>query len=337
MPSRISLNPKSLHLSSWCDAMKAIIVGIFVVLSLVFMLPIVNAQPYFAVYPTEGNVNTDIFLQIRGLPGTGFYEYYYLYIFWDDILLGTFPDNSGTYEHYFDTHFSPPNNWNYSALGNHTVYFEVWNNGRTAMFINATFVFTITEYIPCPEYLALNATYYQLLAEYNSLNASYQNLMAQYNTLSANYDDLLNQYSNLSGNYYNLLGSYNSLVSDYDEMKTTYHELETNYQSLNATYFSLNTGYQNLSLIFSQLQNSYNGLIESYTSLQSIHNSLTLNYAQLQGNYTQLVSSYSDLQTDHSNLSTDLTNYRNLTYAFVITTIVFLALTVYFARRIKTQ
>ena len=311
--------------------MKAMSIGIFVVLSLFFVLPIVKAQPYFAVYPTEGNVNTDIFLQIRGLPGTGFYEYYYLYIFWDDILLGTFPDNSGTYEHYFDTYFSPPNIGNYSALGNHTVYFEVWNANRNAMFINATFVFTITEYFPCLEYLTLNATYHQLLADYNSLNASYENLMAQYNTLSANYDALLNQYSNL-------LGSYDSLVSDYDEMNTTYQELNTNYQSLHSTYSSLNTKYQNLSSIFNQLQNSYNGLTESYTALQSIHNTLTLNYAQLQGNYTQLVSSYSDLQTDHRNLSTDLTNYRNLTYAFIITTVVFLAITVYFARgKSKTQ
>lgn len=236
----------------------------------IFTLSEANAQPYFKVYPTEGDVNTDIFLQIRGLPGTGFYEYYYLYIFWDDILLGTFPDNSGTYDHYFDTHFSPPNKGNYSALGNHTVYFEVWNNGRTAMLLNDSFVFTITKYLPCPEYLTLNTTYYQLLTDYNALNDSYQNLMLQYNSLNANYNTLLNQFDNLTG-YYNFL--------------------------------------------------------------QSIHSILTSNYAQLQGNYTQLVTSYSNLQTNHSNLSTDLTNYRNLTYVFIITTAVLLATTIYFARR----
>jgi len=223
------------------DLVKSMIVGIFVALSLLFVLPKVNAQPWFAVYPIEGNANTDIFLQVRGLPGSGFYEIYYLYIFWDDHLLGVFPDNCQTYDHYFDTHFSPLNNANYSALGNHTVYFEVWNNHRTAMFINATFTFTITEYLPNSEYLALNATYYQLLADYNALNVSYHDLMAQYNTLSASYEALQNQYNNL-------LDSYNSLSSDYDGMNMTYHELKANYQSLNSTYFDLNTRYQDLSI-----------------------------------------------------------------------------------------
>jgi len=227
--SCILLNPKSLQLNLWCNAMKAMIVGILIVFSLVFVLPIVNAQPYFSVYPTEGNVNTDIFLQIRGLPGTGFYEYYYLYIFWDDILLGTFPDNSGTYVHYFDTHFSPPNSGNYSALGNHTVYFEVWNANRNAMFINATFVFTITEYFPCPEYLALNATYTSLLANYSDLLSDYNSLLVDHSTLQASYNNLQNNYNSLLSDYSNLLSSYNTLASNYDSLSSNYYELESSY------------------------------------------------------------------------------------------------------------
>jgi len=316
--------------------MKAIIVGILVITCLFTVLPKVYAKPYFAAYPTEGNANTDIFLQIRGLPSSGFYETYYLYVFWDDALLGTFPDNSQTYDHYFDTYFSPLNNASYSALGNHTVYFEVWNDHRTVMLINATFTFTITEYLPNSEYLALNATYYQLLTDYNALNASHQNLMVQYNTLSANYGGLLNQYNNLLGDYDNLLGNYASLSSDYDEMNMAYNELKVTYQSLNSTYFALSIRYQNLSSTQNQLQNSYDGLAGSYNTLQSIHNTLTLDYAYLQGNYTQLVHAYGDLQTDHSNLLIELTNYRNLTYTFIITTIIFLTMTIYFARR-KTK
>lgn len=306
--------------------MKVISIVLFVVLSLVFVVPRVIAQPYFTVYPTEGSVETEIFLQIRGLPDTGFYEWYYLYIFWDDMPLGTFPDNSGTYNHWFDTYFSPLNSGDYGALGNHTVYFEVWSAGRTVMYINASFIFTIVEYIPCSEYLALNATYYQLLANYTALNASYQNLMTQYNALSASYDDLLNQYNNLSDDYSNLLGSHNSLSSDYNE-------LSTNYQSLNATYSDLNTRFQDLTTTQTQLQDDYEGLTGSYNSLQSIHNTLTSNYEQLQGNYTQLVFLHNNLQSDRNSLSTDLTNYRNLTVAFIITSVVFLATTIYFARR----
>jgi len=212
--------------------MKAMPFGIFVMLSLVLMFPTVNAQPYFAVYPTEGNVTTDIFLQIRGLPGTQFYEYYYLYIFWDDILLGVFPDNSGTYDHYFDTHFSPPNSGNYSALGNHTVYFEVWNAGRNAMFINATFVFTITEYLPCPEYVALNATYAELLSNYTML-------LNNYNSLVANHSKLNNDYTSLSANYYELFDSYEGLNSTYDNLRRNYDSLRSSYDTLATSYNAL--------------------------------------------------------------------------------------------------
>lgn len=313
--------------------MRIVIVGILAVLGLGFLLPNVYAQPYFSVYPTEGTVDTDIFLEIRGLPGGQYYNSYdLLYIIWDDVLLGVFSSAPG-YDQYFDFHFSPLNTGDYSALGNHTVYFEVWNSGRTEMYLNATFVFTITEYLPNPEYLALNATYYQLIADYNALNANYQNLMAQYNALSGDYDALLNQYNNLLGDYNSLLGSYNSLSSDYDGLNTKYHELESTYQNLNSNYLDLNIGYQNLSSTHSQLQNIYNGLAETYSSLQSVHNTLTLNYGELQGNYTQIVSSHSALQTDNNNLSVDLTNYRNLTYALIVTTVVFLATTIYFARR----
>ncbi|HKZ94760.1 MAG TPA: hypothetical protein VJ249_09320 [Candidatus Bathyarchaeia archaeon] len=240
--------------------MKAIFVGIFVLLSLVLTVPRVNAQPYFAVYPTEGNVNTDIFLQIRGLPGTGFYEVYYLYIFWDDILLGTFPDNSQTYNHYFDTHFSPPNSGSYSALGNHTVYFEVWNAGRGTMFINATFDFTITEYLPCPEYLAMNATYYELLGNYT-------NLLANYNSLFVNYTALLADYNSLSTNYNNLFKSYDSLAKHYSSLNSTYDELTDNYGGLQASYDSLKTNFDRLESDYNSLKSNNSNLTTSYDAL----------------------------------------------------------------------
>lgn len=292
----------------------------------------VNAQPYFSVYPTEGTINTDIFLQVRGLPGSGFYETYYLYIFWDDTLLGVFPDNSQTYDHYFDTHFSPPNS-TIEALGNHTVYFEVWNNGRIAMYINATFIFTITEYFPGPEYLALNATYTTLLTNYKALNASYYVLQAQYNELFGNYSSLLSEYNSLLVQYENLLTNYNSLSANYNDLSESYDSLTAYFNSLNSTYYSLLYTHNQLQSNYNSLQNSYDNQQGSYDNLSNDYNYLVSNYVQLQGNYTSLNSSYGDLQTEYSNLLSELTNYRNLSYALVVTTLVFIATTVYFARR----
>lgn len=267
-------------------------------LSLWLCIPRVNAQPYFTVYPTEGSVDTDIFLQIRGLPGTGFYEVYYLYIFWDDILLGTFPDNSQTYDHYFDTHFSPPNRDNYASLGNHTVYFKVWNAGRNAVFINATFDFTIIEYVPCPEYLALNATYYNLLAEYETLSMNYTSLLADYGSL---------------------LIDHTSLLDDYDS-------LLSNYSSLHLSFLSLSADSSSLTQSYSQLQSNYNSLKTNYDSLKALHDNLKANLDSLESNNSNLATSYDALIRE-------LIFTRTLSYLFAATTMVLVATTVYFAFR----
>ncbi|MEM3703358.1 MAG: hypothetical protein QXX79_02905 [Candidatus Bathyarchaeia archaeon] len=235
-------------------------------------MPKVNAQPYFTVYPTEGSVTTDIFLQIRGLPGTQFYEYYYLSIFWDDILLEIFPDNSGTYDHYFDTHFSPPKSGKYSALGNHTVYFEVWNAGRNTMFINATFVFTIIEYFPCPEYVALNATYYSLLGNYSSL-------LGDYNTLLADYTELLDDYDSLSTNYYDLLDDYTSLSANYNDLLDKCDSLARYYDFLNSSYYELKSVFDTLKSDFNSLKSSNENLTSSYNTLVGeVSSARNLNY-----------------------------------------------------------
>jgi hypothetical protein len=299
----------------------------------------VSAQePWAEIHPSEGTIETSIFLQVRGLgvflegDNWGSIRHMELYLYWDNqpliLGLGDPAGPGGTQMHYFDVNFTGPNEHPYSDIGNHTIYIEIYEDWATYL-CNFTLTFEITEYFPCDEWLALNATYTSLLNNYTALNASYQNLMAQYNTLSSSYNSLLNQYDSLLGNYDSLLSNYNSLSSTYDQLKT-------NYQSLNSTYFNLNTRYQNLSSIHTQLQIDYNGLTGSYNSLQSIHNTLTSNYAQLQGNYTLLVSSFSDLQTEYNNSSIDLTNYRDLTYALITTTLVFLATTIYFARR-KTK
>lgn len=294
--------------------MRKLILGMLLIFCTILVVPRVYAQPYFEVFPAEGNAHTDIFLKVRGLPGTGFYETYYLYLYWDSILLNVYPDNSRTYEHYFDIHFLPLNTENHSALGSHTVSFEVENAGGNALF-NASFTFTITEYLPNAEYLALNATYYQLLANYTDLNDKYENLIAQYDVLSTAYSDLLNRYGNLT------------------EIYTNYSELRNSFLALNSSYSELDVTYQNLTREQSKLLVNYYDLAGSYATLESVHDALARNYVNLQGNYTDLVASHGDLQTEHGSLLSENTNYRNLTYVLIAVAVVLLATTVYYARR----
>jgi len=121
---------------------------------------------------------------------------------------------------------------------------------------------------PCPDYVALNATYHALLA---------------------NYSDLLDYYNEL-------LGSHDSLVNNFDSLNSSYYGLQSSYDSLNSTYYDL----------------------------------LDV--------YNQLKSDYDDFESKHDTLTGDLGTARNLSYLFIITTIVFIATTAYLAiRKLKVK
>jgi len=95
-----------------------------------------------------------------------------------------------------------------------------------------TLIFEIIEWAPSPEYLALNATYSELLSNYTNLSDNYNSLVANYSTLnddftslSANYDGLLDSYDGLNSTYYNLQRNYDSLSSSYDTLEASYSAL----------------------------------------------------------------------------------------------------------------
>lgn len=223
-------------------------------------------EPTAKIYPSKGTVFTDIFLQVRGLdkyvegefaPAAVGLE---LYVFWDDKLIIERQGDimSGSYHlHIFDAHFSPPNEYPYSKLGNHTIVAEVWKSSQ--FLINFTLTFEIIEYVPCPEYISLNASYHALL-----------------------------------GNYSELLDSSETLETQFNYLNSSYYEIKGSYASLNFTYNALRDMY-------SQLQLDYN-----------------------------------DLESKHDTLTNDLGVARNLSYLFIITTLAFLATTIYLGMR-KTK
>ena len=201
-----------------------LVVGFVVfLLSSYMIIPDAYAVYSAELYPSQGSVNTEIFLKVRGIGGK-------LYLYWDGILLGTYTD--GFYENLpgFDIYFYPPNEHPLSDLGNHTVFLEFWwkywDGQYYTVYWNTTLNFEITEYVPCPEYLALNSTYSALLADYSNLNASYSALQAQYNDLTNTYQELLSDYNAKLANYSSLSESYDSLCASYDALETNYNSLQ---------------------------------------------------------------------------------------------------------------
>jgi hypothetical protein len=70
----------------------------------------------------------------------------------------------------------------------------------------------------------------------------------------------------------------------------------------------------------------------SFTVTLGVDN-LLLQYAYLNSSYNELKSDYDGLKSKHDALTSDLGTTRNLSYVFIMTTIVFIATTVYLATR----
>lgn len=327
------------------DVMKLVRKGLFLFPILISMLAlnvprVAAVEPTATIYPSEGTVDTDIFLQVRGFGiGEEWDVHYKLYLFWDSKPIMTGVDDGGN--HFYDIYFNPPNEHPYSDLGNHTVYVELWRSHYGWSFIaNFTLVFEIVEWGPCPEYIALNATYASLLADYSALLDDFLSLLADYDTLQSDYNDLQNDYNSLSTDYSDLLNSYNTLSTDYDSLSSNYDDLKSSYESLDFTYFDLLDIHSQLQSDYSDLQENYDVLSANFNNITALYNSFLSNYNNLQGDYNSLSSNYNTLKVDYNslessynNLMSDLGFTRNLSYVFIITAIIFIGIAVYLALR----
>lgn len=161
---------------------------------------------------------------------------------------------------------------------------------------------------------------------YEDLQLAYNDLLNDYNTLLADYFDLLDDYDTLNSTYYSLLAEFNELqanyttvVSERDYWKSEYDDKVIEYNSLQADH--------------TDLQDNYNSLQTSYSSLQSSYDTLQTTYNSLNSTYNTLQSEYDSLKSNDEALTADLYAARNLNYIFIITTIIFIVTTGYFAVR----
>jgi hypothetical protein len=261
------------------------------------------------ILPSQGNANTTILARFRTTNATiGNVDK--ADIFWDDSnvalnqqgILGA----DGSYNYNVTVPTQPP----FSDIGNHTIRVDsfIFNYGQASF----NFTFTITEFVPSPEYLALNATYYSLLTNFtNLLN---------------NFNQLLQNYSKTSADYTALLAEHEQLLLDYNSLSANVNSLTANYNSLSANYNSLLTDYNGLHQVF-------NSLLTNYTSLQRNLESLSSNYNILTQDYNSLNSSYDSLRTNYDAAIGQLTFNRNLTYILTASTIILAVASIYFATR----
>lgn len=141
---------------------KKIIVLCAVLLSVIFIPTVSAVELYASIYPEEGDIHTDIYVQVRGLETfldwDAFYGHYSgrlgLYLFWDNkLIIENLANPSETVGlvglktfGYYDVHINVPNEYPYSNVGNHTVYIEIWKGDQFCT--NFTSTFEIVEYYP---------------------------------------------------------------------------------------------------------------------------------------------------------------------------------------------
>jgi len=261
------------------------------------------------IHPTSGSANTNILIRFLTTNASiGNVEK--ADIFWDDVIIELNESGNqsadGSYNYYLGVPTEPP----LSDLGNHTIRVDsiVLNYGQ----VSFNFTFEITEFVPSPEYVELNATYHALLVNYSDLVINYDSLLTNYSNLLADHTALLDEHSNLLSNYNSLSANYNSLLADYNALSANYNSMMINYNNLHSLY-SL--------------------FLANYTNLQGSYDSLNSNYNILRTDYNSLESNYSGLTTNYDTLIGELGATRNFVYVLVASTILLAATTVFFALR----
>jgi hypothetical protein len=243
------------------------------------------------ILPSQGNANTTIFLRIKTLNATvGPVDT--TDIFWDNSSIALLQQGMLGADGSYNYNLTVPNQPPLSDVGNHTI--QARANVSNFGSVTFDFTFTITEFVPSPEYLALNATYFSLLTNYTDLLGNFSVRTAEYTALLSNYTVLL-------GNLSLLLQNYNSLYANFNSLTLNYNTLIKNYEALS----SLPGNYTLLQANFENLSSSYNALRKDYDSLNS--------------SYDDVIGQFAFS--------------RNLTYVFIASTIVLAVTTFYFATR----
>jgi len=257
------------------------------------------------IHPSEGTADTDILIRFSTTNASiGNVEK--ADIFWDDFSIGLNEQGvegaDGSYNYHLRVPSEPP----LSDVGNHTIRVDslVLNYGQ----VSFNFTFTVTKYVPSPEFVALNATYYSLLANYTDLLGNYTLLLANYSELSNDYAALHTEHDQLLLNFNSLSANYNSLLANFNSLSANYNSMLTNYNSLYGAYISFLT---------------------NYTRLQGNFDSLSSNYNVLRGNYDSLNSSLYSLRSSYDALMGELAINRNISYVFIASTIALAVLSVY--------
>jgi len=230
-------------------------------LSLAFVTPIhVKAQdiPIEAeLLPSQGGANTTILLRFTSTNST-FGNVQTADIFWDNSTIAFNAQGIQGANLAYNYNLTVPKEPPLSDIGDHAIRVDSTITGYGTVSFN--FTFTVTEFVPSPEYIALNDTYTSLLTNYANILGNYTQLLSNFTELSANYTTLLAEYNNDTLNFNTLVSQYNVLSANYNSLSSAYNLLSTASANLTTLYGSLQADYQALNASYSNLAQNYRDL-----------------------------------------------------------------------------
>jgi hypothetical protein len=233
----------------------------FLLLSLAFAAPTsVKAQsiPIEAeILPSQGGANTTILLRFTST-NSSFGNVQTADIFWDNSTIALSEQGIQGANLAYNYNLTVPNEPPLSDVGDHAIRVDSTIAGYGPVSFN--FTFTVTEFVPSPEYIALNDTYTSLLTNYTNILGTYTQLLFDFTQLSANYTTLLAEYNNYTLNFNTLVSQYNVLNSNYNSLSSAYNLLSTASSNLTTLYGNLQADYQTLNASYSNLAQNYRDL-----------------------------------------------------------------------------
>ena len=246
-------------------------------------------------------------------------------------LMGMFSVFEATKQHYVNTiSNSTISNFvfgeDYNGLNN-TISFNVTGANGTIGFcrimiprglMEGPYALLINEEVTSVTELPIsNSTHVFLYFTY--VHSTHTVIIFSWEDLLDRFIELLADYQSLNATYIELLDAHDELLADYTELNSTYHALLLNYTELLGNYDSLQTNFTSLQSDYNSLNSALNDLQEDYDALNALYNNLN--------------ATYNDLKSEQEATFSKLNNMRDLMYAFIATTILFIVTTVYFATR----
>ena len=140
-------------------------------------------------------------------------------------------------------------------------------------------------------------------------------------------------YHNYSGCTINILSREEWMDDEYSRLIIEYDMLLANYTEIKNEYDNYRTTHSHTNMEFNNIQSQRDQYIQAYENLALEYNLLNATYNQYKKTHFHSNDEYNNLMSKYESIRNQVSSLYNVVYVLMITTGVFLATTIYFAKK----